>query len=133
MSALRFPYKRYRGARAPILPVQVLAGGRWRRLSGYVDSGAAFSILTVATAKRLGLLKIRARHVAVTTSGGRTFRITLHRLWTRIGRDRLSITYGVPRDFDVDLNLFGRRDLFQRYRVCFDDAHCTLQLVRNGG
>lgn len=129
MPALNFPYRRYRGALAPILSVQVRAGGRWRRLNGYVDSGAAFSILKAAEAKRLGLLKIRARHVAVTTSGGRTFRISLHRLWTKIGKDRLSITYGVPRDFDVDLNLFGRRDFFQRYRVCFDDARCTLQLI----
>ncbi|MBI3322155.1 MAG: hypothetical protein HYZ94_00540 [Candidatus Omnitrophica bacterium] len=132
MPSLNFPYRRYRGGLAPILSVQVRAGGRWRRLNGYVDSGAAFSIVTVAQAKQLGLLKIRGRNMAVTTSGRRTFRISLHRLWTKIGKDKLSITYGVPRDFDVDLNLFGRRDLFQRYRVCFDDARCVLTLVPHG-
>lgn len=129
MSALSVPYRKYRGNAAPVLEVKVRTGRHWRRLAGYVDSGAAFSIVTVAEAKRLGLWKIRARHVAVTTSGDRTFRISLHRLWTQIGKDKLSITYGVPRDFDVDLNLFGRRDLFQRYRVCFDDARGILSLV----
>ena len=126
---MSFPYHRRGDSSAPVLPAMVLAGGRWRRLHGYVDSGAAFSILKVSEAKRLGLLKVRGRNMAVTAGGGRVFRISLHRLWTKIGGQRVSITYGVPRDFDVDLNLFGRRDLFQRYRVCFDDARGILELV----
>lgn len=126
LPALRFPYKPYREGAAPIVSLKVLARGRWRRIHGYVDSGAAYSILTVKEARRLGLLKIKARHLAVTTSGGRTQKISLHRLWARIGRQKISITFGVPRGFDLDFNLLGRRDLFRRYVVCFDDAHGLL-------
>ena len=71
----------------------VLSGHRWKRVWAYVDSGAAYSILTVSEAKRLGLLKIKARRLAVTTSGGRTVSISLHRLWVRVGDQRLSITF----------------------------------------
>ena len=125
--AIEFHYKQYRGGKAPVIPIRVLAGRRWRRLSAYVDSGAAYSVLTVAEAKRLGLMKIKARRIGVTTSGGRTQKISLHRLWVKLGDDRrLSITFGVPRGFDVDFNLLGRRDLFRRYVVTFDDTHARL-------
>jgi hypothetical protein len=126
MPTIRFPYKRYRDGMAPVIPVKVLAGGRWRRILGYVDSGAAYSILTVAEAKRLGMLKIKGRSLAVTTSGGRTQYITLHRLWAKIEKKRFSITFGVPRGFDVDFNLLGRRDIFRRFEICFDDAKGTV-------
>ncbi len=127
---IRFPYQRYRGGTAPIVPLKALAGKRWRTLWAYVDSGAAYSVLTLADAKRLGLLKIKARRVLVTTSGGRTRGISLHRLWVKLGPDRISITFGVPRGFDVDFNLLGRRDLFKKYVICFDDCRGTLTFTR---
>ena len=96
-----------------------------------MDSGAAYSILTLANAKRLGLLRIKARHITVTTSGGRTARVSLHRLWARLGKERLSVTFGVPRGFDLDFNLLGRRDLFNRYIVTFDDAKGIVSFTRH--
>ena len=130
--AIRFSYRRYRGGMAPVIPVRLLAGHRWRRVLAYVDSGAAYSILRVTEAKRLGLLKIRARRIAVSTSGGHVYGISLHRLWMKVGDDRLSVTFGVPRGFDVEFNLLGRRDLFHRYQVCFDDSKGTLTFFRSG-
>lgn len=121
--AIRVPYRRYREGMAPIIPLKVRAGKRWRTILTYVDSGAAYSILTVKEARRLGLLKIKARRVAVTTSSGRTQSISLHRLWVKLEEHRFSVTFGVPRGFDVDFNLLGRRDLFRRYVVSFDDTH----------
>ena len=128
---IRFPYRHYREAAAPVIPIKVLAGHRWRRIWGYLDSGAAYSILTVAEARKLGLLRIKARRMAVTTSGGQTHQISLHRLWVKLGDHRLSITFGVPRGFDIDFNLLGRRDLFRRYQICFDDARSVVTFVPN--
>jgi len=134
MPTIRIPYRRYMGGAAPIITVKVLGGHgghRWRRIHAYVDSGAAYSVLTVADAKKLGLLKIKARRMAVTTSGGRTQSISLHRLWVKVANDRrLSITFGVPRDFDVAFNLLGRRDFFRQYQVCFDDPRGVILLNR---
>jgi hypothetical protein len=123
MATFRFPYRPYRGQRAPVVPVRILADGRWRRIFAYVDSGAAYSVLTQSEARRLGLLGIKARRLAVTTSGGQVYQISLHRLWAKLGPQRLSITFGVPRGFDIDFNLLGRRDIFERFTVCFDETH----------
>lgn len=131
MRTLTFPYKRYRSGIAPIIPIKVFAKRRWRKVWAYVDSGAAVSILTVAEAKRLGLLKIKARKVAITTSGGRTNRISLHRLWVKLDKGRFSITFGVPRGFDIGFNLLGRRDLFQRYSICFNEQKGVVSFTRN--
>lgn len=131
LHTVSFTYKRYRNGSAPIIPIKVLAGRRWRKIFCYVDSGAAYSILTAGEARRLGLMKIKARRLAVTTSGGRTQKISLHRLWVKLGDHRLSITFGVPRDFDIDFNLLGRRDLFSRYVVSFDDTHGFLTFIRH--
>ena len=98
----------------------------------YVDSGAAYSILRVAEAKRLGLMKVKAKKIAVSTGGGQTYGVTLHRLWVKVGNnERISITFGVPRGFDVEVSLLGRKDLFRRYQICFDDCKGTLQFTRN--
>ncbi len=131
LRTVSFTYRTYRNGRAPIIPVKVRAGKRWRKVWAYVDSGAAYSILKVADARRLGLMKIRARRLAVTTSGGQTQKISLHRLWVMLGTHRLSITFGVPRGFDIDFNLLGRRDLFSRYVVSFDDAHGFLTFIEH--
>ena len=131
--ALTFSYKRYRQGSAPIIPIKVLAGHRWRKIWAYVDSGAAYSILTVAEAKRLGLMKIKARRLAVTTSGGRTESISLHRLWIKLGAERFSVTFGVPRGFDINFSLLGRRDLFKRYVVAFDEAHGIVTFTHRKG
>ena len=126
-----FAYSRYRGHAAPIIPIKILAGHRWRKIWAYVDSGAAYSVLTVADAKRLGLFRVKGRRIAIATSGGVPRKISLHRLWVRIGTDhRLSITFGVPRGFDVDFNLLGRHDLFRRYRISFDDSNAILAFIR---
>lgn len=132
MAITHFRYKPYRGALAPIVPLQVYAGKRWRRISTYVDSGAAYSVLTHQDARRLGLLKIKARRLAVTTSGGRTQQISLHRLWAKLDDQKLSITFGVPRGFNVDFNLLGRRDVFERFIVAFDDARCIVSFTPHG-
>ncbi len=131
LPVFRFPYRRYRGALSPVVPIEVRAKKRWRRIFAYVDSGAAYSILTVATARRLGLMRIKARRLAVTTSGGQTQKISLHRLWVRLAGQRLSITFGVPRGFDLDFNLLGRRDLFERFQITFDDKNGLLTLTPN--
>lgn len=131
VTTIRFHYRPYRDGLAPVVPVSVHAGKRWRRIWAYVDSGAAYSILTQAQARRLGLLRIKARRLAVTTSGGRTQEISLHRLWARLGRKRLSVTFGVPRGFDLDFNLLGRRDVFGRFAVCFDDAQGIVTFIQH--
>ncbi|MBI1953575.1 MAG: aspartyl protease family protein [Candidatus Omnitrophica bacterium] len=125
----RFPYRRYRGGLCPIVPIEIKAKGRWRKILVYVDSGAAYSVLTVAAARRLGLMRIKARKLVVTTSGGRTQKISLHRLWVRLAGQRLSVTFGVPRGFDVDFNLLGRHDLFKRFAITFDDKNALLTLT----
>ena len=124
-------YRRYRGELAPVVPIQVKAGRRWKRVWAYVDSGAAYSILSVAEARRLGLMKVKARRMAIATSGGRTHQISLHRLWVKLAGEKLSITFGVPRGFNVDFNLLGRRDLFRRYVVSFDDHKGLLTFTRH--
>ncbi|MCM8794644.1 MAG: hypothetical protein NC819_02430 [Candidatus Omnitrophica bacterium] len=134
MPTVRFAYKSYFGNLAPIIPLRVLGGAsehRWRRILVYVDSGAAYSILTVENARKLGLLKIKARRLAVTTSGGQIHRISLHRLWVKLGNDRFSVTFGVPRGFDIAFNLLGRRDFFSRYQVSFDDSKGVLLFTRS--
>ncbi len=132
MATIQFCYKHYRHALAPIVPFQVYAGKRWRRIWAYVDSGAAYSVLSQADARRLGLLRIKARRLAVTTSGGHTQQISLHRLWAKLGTQKLSITFGVPRGFDVDFNLLGRRDVFKRFVVAFDDTRGLVTFTPHG-
>ena len=125
---MRFDYTRFRGGTAPIIPIQVRGRRRWHKVWAYVDSGAYCSILRPDEAQRLGVGELLPQRVRIRTSGGRTLGLKLYRLAARIGTWRGVVTFGVPQGFDIDFNLLGRKDVFEQFAVCFNDAAAVVTL-----
>lgn len=126
---MRVPYARTRGGAAPIIPIQVRGRRRWQTIQVYVDSGAYCSILRPEEARRLGVDELLAQRVTIQTSGGRTTELDLYRLAAKIGAWRGLVTFGVPRGFDLEYNLLGRIDVFDQFRITFDDGAGVLSLA----
>lgn len=126
---MQFPYARTRGGKAPIIPIQVKGCRRWHPLKVYVDSGAYCSILHPNDARRLGVDELPDQRVTIQTSGGRATDLKLYRLPAKIGTWRGLVTFGVPQGFDLAYNLLGRIDVFDQFRITFDDGAGVLSLA----
>lgn len=126
---MRFPYTRLHGGTAPIIPIQVRGRRRWHKVWVYVDSGAYCSILRPDEAQRLGVEELLSQRVSIRTSGGKTMQLDLYRLAARLGAWRGLVTFGVPRGFDIDFNLLGRKDVFEHFTVTFNDGAGRLTLT----
>lgn len=126
MAPHRFDYSVFHNAKAPVIPVEFWGRGRWHKLWVYVDSGASFTVLHTFEARRLGVKLKKCRKFMVVVAGDRKIPVFLKTMSLRIGRTRLKTEVGFCRALGGAFNLLGRKDVFERFKVCFDDKRETI-------
>ena len=126
MRSVTFPYTRYKGRFAPIIPVQFRGPEVWVSIWTYVDSGASFSILSSASADRLGLSWNEGHRLDVVVGDGDLIPVFIHRLFVRIGSIRIRAHVGFSARLGVGFDLLGRQDIFTRFDVTFSDSRRCL-------
>lgn len=101
--------------------------GRWNRFLAYVDSGAAVTVLTRDDANRVGLTLEKGEMIELHGVSG-VISAYLHAVSIQIA-DRIiktkiafSISNETPR-------LIGRKGLFDKFAVCFDDKNKRISLT----
>jgi predicted aspartyl protease len=87
----------------------------------YVDTGASFTVLHTFEAKRLGVNLKRCKRFLIVAAGGRKIPVFITRVRMRIGRKAFRAEVGFCRVLGGTFNLLGRKDVFQQFRVSFDD------------
>jgi hypothetical protein len=132
MASVRYDYAVFRDAKAPVIPVEFWGKGRWHHLWMYVDSGASFTILHTYEARRLGVSLSRCKKFFVVTAGERRIPVFVKILRLRMGRSVLKTEVGFCRELGGAFNILGRKDVFEKFRVIFDDRRECLTFARNG-
>ncbi len=130
MPPVRFRYIPFRGTKAPIIPIEVRKRGEWQEIWAYVDSGASFSVFDRDEALSLGLRMEDGKAMMVVVGDGSYIPIYLHRLRVRIGRYEIRAEIGFSDRLGVGFNILGRKDIFEAFRVCFDDRDGVVSFQR---
>lgn len=112
-----------RGRLHPVLQFGLRYGTATVQATGYVDSGASFSIFRSDVADSLGLDFKRGRLVHLTVGDGGEIPVYLHRLHVPIGQYEFPATIGFPEKLGVGFNLLGRKDVFTRLSFTFNDRY----------
>jgi len=121
MRSITFPYSLYQDSLVPIIPCLLFNGSEWFRHWAYVDSGATYSIFSMDAAERMGLdLRNADLHYIVVGDGGRI--PTYLKLKMRLGDIEFPIEVGFLENLNIGFNLLGRKDIFEKFQVCFNDA-----------
>ena len=123
MGSHRFDYSVFRDAKAPVIPVEVWGGGRWHNLWVYVDSGASFTVFHTYEAKRLGVRLSKCRKFFIVAAGDRRIPVYVTKLKMKIGSSSFRAEIGFCSALGGTFNLLGRQDVFDNFRVCFDDRN----------
>ncbi|MBL7074396.1 hypothetical protein ISS37_04045 [candidate division KSB1 bacterium] len=131
MSAIVFPYSTLKDRKVPIVPINIFGNGRWHYCLAFVDSGATFSIFKKDEAQGLGLEFDSGTEIWVVVGGGSYIPVYIHRLKVMIGEEEIEADIGFSDRLGVGFNLLGRKNIFDCFRVCFNDKEGIVSFEAN--
>jgi hypothetical protein len=117
MSLIEFPYTFHKGYLLPIIPITVLGHRVWV----FVDSGAAFTILSIDDAGRIGMDWQRGRKQMIVVGDGSFIPAYFHDLSIQIDKWQVTAPVGFSERLGVGFNILGHKGIFDQFQVCFND------------
>jgi len=117
VSLIEFPYTLHKGYLLPIIPITVLNHWVWV----FVDSGAAFTIMSVDDADRLGIEWQKGSKQMIVVGDGSFIPAYFHDLSIQIDKWQVTAPIGFSERLGVGFNLLGRKGIFDQFQVCFND------------
>ena len=131
MRSLEFPYTLYRGSYVPAIPLHIQHVGRWFRVWAYVDSGATYSIFAKHVATGIGIDLGNAVQRFIIVGDGSFIPASFVKLAMRISDFELEGEIGFSDRLGIGFNLLGRKDVFENFRICFDDSKKVVSFHQN--
>lgn len=134
MHIIKFDYSFHKGEKIPIIPILLKGRQGWNKIWAFVDSGATFTIFGSKVAEWLGLNVSEGRKTMVVVGDGGFIPVYLHRVGMKIENFELQALVGFSDKLGVGFNLLGRKDVFETFKVCFDDLNkvVTLEVLPKG-
>jgi len=122
LTRYEFGYVPFRGSTFPIIPLELRLsdGGTWVASDALVDSGASVSLFDGQVGRTLGLTVHRGERIRPSGIGG-TINAFLHRIRLKIGDEEFEAEAAFTESHSLPLNLLGRKSVFERFLVTFDE------------
>lgn len=129
-----FPYKPVQGRWVPMVTIGVKLGNDWYPMELYVDSGAAYTLLRAQIAVGIGFNYRSGNRIYLQVGDGGFIPVYLHDFEMQIGTERFHAQVGFSDKLGVGFNLLGRASVFERFRICFQEAQrvLTFEKVASG-
>lgn len=116
--SIKFPYKIYRNIFCPIVTLEISQIA----IDAYVDSGAFYSIFSIQEADLIGIDYKKGKQGSALVGDGNMIPVYFHSLPITIGNISFKATIGFSPRLGIGFNLLGRKDVFERFIVIFDDV-----------
>jgi predicted aspartyl protease len=121
VAPILFPYKAVSGRFEPMIPVGIQIHANWQPLRMYVDSGAMYSVLKSSLADDLGFDYRQGDRMYLQVGSGGLMAIYIHQLEMQIGGERFPCRVGFSSQLNIPFHVLGRVDVFERFKVCFQE------------
>ena len=72
--------------------------------------------------QRAPIITMGVRRIFLQVGDGSFIPVYLHELEIQLGEERFTAEVGFSERLGVGFNLLGRRSIFPRFRVCFDES-----------
>ncbi len=122
MRSIEFPYIVVKGSYIPSIPVFFLSDNKWKKRWAYVDSGATYSLFDLKEAEGLNVDLSHAPQRFIVVGDGGMIRASFVKLPIRIGDVEFQAEIGFSEKLRIGVNLLGRKDIFEKFQVCFSDV-----------
>jgi len=97
----------------------------------YVDSGATYSIFAKHVATGIGIDLGNAVQRFIIVGDGSFIPASFVKLAMRISDFELEGEIGFSDRLGIGFNLLGRKDVFENFRICFDDSKKVVSFHQN--
>ncbi len=124
-NSIKFPYKIYRNILCPIITLEISQIG----IDAYVDSGAFYSIFSIQEADLIGIDYKKGKQGGALVGDGNIIPVYFHYLPIIIGNISVKAMIGFSPRLGIGFNLLGRKDIFERFIVIFDDVKKTITFL----
>ncbi len=128
---MRFPYIQERSKFLPIISLQIKSKVKvdWITFDAFVDSGASYSIFKAEIGDILGLEMEKGNKILITVGDGSLIVVYIHRLIIQIGDEVFEAEIGFSKQLGIGFNIIGRKDIFERFKVCFDEKEKVVEFI----
>jgi hypothetical protein len=123
--SIKFPYKIYRNIPCPIITIRVSDF----EIDAYVDSGAFYSIFSPNEAEVIGIDYKQGKQGGAIVGDGNIIPVYFHILPISIGHISFKAKIGFSPKLGIGVNLLGRKDIFDRFLVTFDDIKKVITFI----
>lgn len=130
MRIAKYKYTNYRNTKNPLVPLYVLGKDTWKVIWAYVDSGATYSIFSFWEARRLGLEPTHGERIEMIVGNGDRIWVYLFELKARLENMEFKTVIGFSGQLGSGFNLLGRKNVFEIFKICFDDSQGLLTFAR---
>jgi len=134
MKPVVFRYKPIRGRIAPLVTIGVKIGDIWYPLEIYADSGASYTVIHATVAVGAGFEYQAGERTYLQVGDGSFIPVYLHMLEVQLGGERFTAKIGFSEKLGIGFNLLGRADIFDRFKICFQESQgiLTFELAKAG-
>ena len=130
---MKLPYIKFRDRFLPIVSIWLKGGEEWVEFKAFVDSGAGYSIFKAEMAEILGLRLEDGKESYVTVGDGSLIKVYLRDVRVRIADKEFEAAVGFSRHLGIGFNVIGRLDIFERFKICFDESEKMIEFFPKSG
>ncbi len=124
---MKFEYTNFRGKFLPIVPIE-LKGREWVKFLAYLDSGASYSVFHSDVLRILDLDNTKGRKEFMTVGDGSLIAVHFYRIFARFSETKFEADLGFSRQLGIGFNIIGRKDVFERFVICFDEKNRIVEI-----
>lgn len=124
---MRFNYVNFKGKSLPLIPIR-LKGSEWVEFLAYLDSGASYTIFHSDVLKVLNLQPLKERKEFITVGDGSLITVSFYRIPVAFSETEFEAEIGFSRQLGIGFNIIGRKDIFERFVICFDEKNRIVEI-----
>ena len=129
---MKYPYIQFRNRFLPIVPIRFrLGNNNWVEFKAYADSGAGYSVFHESVIEILGLELEDGYKEYVTVEDGSLIPVYMHRIMVQLALEEFDAMIGFSKQLGIGFNIIGRRDIFERFKVCFMENEKVVEFIRD--
>jgi hypothetical protein len=130
MPLIEFQYSKYKGFNLPIVPLHI-KGNDWEKMWVFVDSETTYSMINYNESRRLGINPREGEKKYVKVGDGSYIVAYLVELPVKVEDVEFEAVIGFSEGLRIGFNIMGRKDFFEKFKVCFNDRTGVIQFYLN--
>ncbi len=128
---MKFKYQYFEGKFLPIVPIKLKGKTEWLETMAFVDTGASYSLFHADIATILGLDLESGAKWEMVVGDGDILVAYLHKVLVSIAGEEFVATIGLSKELGVGFYIIGRKDIFDKFIVSFNEKEKQIEFKPN--